>query len=167
MSEQFAHPVVSIIVEHGDFEGHVLLQKRMKSEPDPLSGLHELPQGRLRYGESLLDCASRELKEETGLENLRLRSQMKSSLVLGESLEEIDVLAVVDTGQHSYLGIYVVGTADGVPRASTESSDPSWYSKEQILDLIKLHRVFPLNVPMLLSYYAERGLPREGRKSSA
>jgi 8-oxo-dGTP pyrophosphatase MutT (NUDIX family) len=65
MSEPFAHPVISIIVEHSTLVGHVLLQRRTKAEPAPLARLFELPQGRLRQGESLADCARRELSEET------------------------------------------------------------------------------------------------------
>jgi hypothetical protein len=69
-------------------------------------------------------------------------------------LETIEAVAVVETGHHSYLGICVVGSAEGIPRASAESSDPQWYSKDQILELTAPHSVFPLNVSMLLSYYA-------------
>lgn len=154
MSESFAHPVVSIIVEHGTLAGHVLLQRRTKAEPAPLDELFELPQGRLRLGESLSGCAERELMEETGLGNFRFLRNAVQSKILSETLETLQAVAVIETGQHSYLGICVIGSAEGLPRSSSESSDPRWYSKAQVLDLIASHRIFPLNVPMLLSYYA-------------
>jgi 8-oxo-dGTP pyrophosphatase MutT (NUDIX family) len=154
MSEAFAHPVVSMIIENERLAGYVLLQKRTKPEPEPLSGLFELPQGRLRQAESLADCAKRELQEETGLQNLHLRRRIKRSSVLTETLESVEAIAVVETGQHSYLAICVIGSAEGTPTASAESSDPGWYSRAEVLDFISSHRIFPLNVPMLLAYYA-------------
>jgi hypothetical protein len=63
---------------------------------------------------------------------------------------------VIETGQHSYLGICVIGSAEGIPRGSSESRDPQWYSRDQVLELIGSQSVFPLNVPMLLSYYSSR-----------
>lgn len=153
MSESFAQPVISIIIEHKMLAGRVLLQKRTKGEPKLLRGLLELPQGRLRKGESLVSCARRELSEETGLHNFRLSGKAARSNILGETLETIQTVAVVETGQHSYLGIGVIGSADGTPRGSSESADPRWYSRDQILRLIGSGHIFPLNVPMLLSYY--------------
>lgn len=154
-SESFAHPVISIIVEHSTLAGYVLLQRRTKPEPATLCGLFELPQGRLRQGESLADCAKRELSEETGLENFRLLRGAARSNILAETLETVEAVAVVETGQHSYLAICIVGSADGAPRASAESSEPRWHSRDEVLHLIASHLVFPLNVPMLLSYYAD------------
>ena len=154
--ESFAHPVISIIVEHSSLPGHVLLQRRTKAEPTLLTGLFELPQGRIRRGESLAQCAQRELWEETGLENFCFRRGVARSRILAETLEAMEAIAVVETGQHSYLGICVIGSAEGIPRESAESSDPQWYSRDQILGFIASHKCFPLNVPMLLSYYASR-----------
>ena len=153
MTEKFAHPVISLLIEHNDLSGHVLLQRRLKSQSGLPTGLLELPQGRLRKGESLAECAARELREETGLVNFQLRRNLKKSTILTETLEIVEGIAVVESGRHSYLGISVVGTAEGIPRASQESSDPRWYSKQQVIDLIASHAVFPLNVPMLLAYY--------------
>lgn len=83
MHEKFTFPVVSVIIEHLDLSGRILLQTRTKGEPPRLRDLWEPPQGRLRIGESLLDCAVREREEETGLHGLQLRSCHESWAVLG------------------------------------------------------------------------------------
>lgn len=151
VEEQFADPVVSVIVERKD-SSQILLQRREKSEPILLNGLLELPQGRLRRGESLAACARRELLEETGLSNLRLRASVNRIGLRGESLESILALVSTETGYHSYLAICVVGVADGKPRGSNESGTPTWYSRSSVAELLKKDQVFPLNVPMLYWY---------------
>lgn len=52
---------VGVLVVH---EGRVLLGKRLGSHG---AGTWSAPGGRLEYGETILECAARELKEETGL----------------------------------------------------------------------------------------------------
>jgi 8-oxo-dGTP pyrophosphatase MutT (NUDIX family) len=156
MTEIFAYPVVSIIVEHPTRSDLILLQKRTKDGAKGLRNLFELPQGRLRMGESFVECASRELHEETGLTNFRCEHTVSTSDILGETLEMLNGTVVVETGVHSYLAICVVGKADGAPRSSAESSDPSWYSEAEVLQLIDSQGIFPLNVPMLRGYYSSR-----------
>lgn len=153
MSERFAAPVVSLIVESLDGDRKILLQRRSKIEVPGLEHLFELPQGRMREGELIIDCAIRELHEETGLVNFQSQSRTTTTNVLGEDLQIVTALMVSERGQHSYLAVCLVGTAEGVPRSSSESSDPRWYSREDTLRLIQEGRVFPLNVPMILNYY--------------
>lgn len=154
MIESFAYPVVTMIVEDDASPGRILLQKRTKEEPEPLRCLWELPQGRIRLGESLTDCAARELKEETGLIMNVSKNNIKRSKILRESLESIQTIAIVESGKHSYLAICVVCSAVGTLRSSIESTNPGWFAKDEVLEFIENDSVFPLNVPMLRFYYA-------------
>ena len=153
MTETLAHPVVSIIVEHPKVRGNILLQLRTKAEAPGLENLHELPQGRLRTDESITECAIRELREETGLEGFRVRADLRLCEVRSEQLTSLTAIVVGETGQHAYLAVCLVGTAEGTPRASHESSEPRWFSQPEVLELIARDQVYPLNVPMILAYY--------------
>lgn len=154
MTARLSSPVVSLIVECRDRPGLVLLQRRSKPEGPGLSDLLELPQGRIRGGESFLDCAKRELAEETGLADFVLTTPIACLSIGSERLEFATTATLVsEAGYHSYFAICLVGEASGHPRSSRESKDPGWFSRAQVIALINANAVYPLNVPMLLSYY--------------
>lgn len=154
MSEPSAHPIVSIIVESQDRPGYILLQRRTKTERPGLDNLLELPQGHVHQGESIADCAARELAEETGLAPFELRTPMKRVTIASEQLMFTTAATVVsETGHHSYVAVCLVGSAPGSPRPSDESTDPRWYAREEVVALIESDAIYPLNVPMLSAYY--------------
>ena len=125
-------------------------------EHDELNGLLELPQGRIRKKESILECAERELREETGMKNFKPITKMKKLNYKKESLESAVAAFVSDIGLKSYLAVCLVGTAQGTPQASDESKSPSWYRREEVEKFIDEGKIFPLNVPMLLNYYEHK-----------
>lgn len=149
MSESFSEPVVSVIIERPGPPQEVLLQERSKVEAGQFRGLLELPQGRLRQGETILECAEREVLEETGLVLFSPTTQVQISEINGEVLAHGDFQVVCESGVHSFLAVCIVGTAEGTPRGSEESTNPQWYGRTSILELLRSNRVFPLNVPML------------------
>jgi 8-oxo-dGTP diphosphatase len=150
--ENFSDPVVSIIVQRSNGGPTILLQERSKASAGKFRGLLELPQGRLRCGESMLDCAVRELEEETGLTRF-VPSILTEEISIGsEHLISADVTAVSQSGSQFYLAICLVGTAEGTPRASEEAANPRWYTRSELESLLAEGRIFPLNVPMLRRY---------------
>jgi ADP-ribose pyrophosphatase YjhB (NUDIX family) len=150
--EHLAQPVVSVIVERHHPAREILLQIRAKAEAGPFRGLLELPQGRLRTGESLVAGAGRELEEETGLTAFTPRGVRLES-ARGEAIESLLTLTVRDIGHHDFLAVCLVGTATGRPRATAEAAEPRWYGQEATEELLAESRVFPLNVPMLRWYW--------------
>src|SRR5687767_6847471 len=58
-------------------DGKVLLAKRKGSHGD---GDYSMPGGHLEFGESLIDCAIRETKEETGIEIESIRFVIVSNI---------------------------------------------------------------------------------------
>lgn len=80
---------VGVLVLH---EGLVLLGRRRGSHG---AGTWSAPGGRLEYGEEIVDCAARELKEETGL--------VASSLELGPYTNDV----FPEAGEQ-YLTVFVV-----------------------------------------------------------
>jgi 8-oxo-dGTP pyrophosphatase MutT (NUDIX family) len=166
MSEALTAPVVSLIIERRDKDiVRILLQRRTKRDPGIADEVFELPQGRVRQGETLLECAHRELGEETGMTGFIPTTTTTTRHVNGATLESGSAFVVSEKGARSYLAICLIGTASGQPRSSEESADPQWYSKEEVATLIAQQRVFPLNVPMLLAY-CEMGTARKTRRDN-
>ena len=76
--------------------GQLLLGKRKGSHG---AGEWALAGGHLEYGESIEDCAARELKEETGLEALSLQSVSWTNDVISEDKHYITFFVQVDRFQ--------------------------------------------------------------------
>lgn len=89
---------------------------------EPFKGKWALPGGFVRIGESLDDCAKRELDEETGLKNIYLE-QLAS---FGE--------ADRDPREHIVTVAYValVNLIDHPPEASTDADQAAWFSLQDL-----------------------------------
>ena len=100
---------------------HVLLVKR-KNEPD--AGLWGFPGGHVELGETALDAAERELREETG--------------VIGRPfsyLTNVDVITKDHTGDvqfHFLLAAVLCEYIEGEPVAQDDASDAAWILTEDV-----------------------------------
>lgn len=150
MNTSFADPVVSIIIRNYE-SNMILLQKRRKID-DPFNGYWELPQGRIEKNELMLDTASRELIEETELYDFKFDGLYFQEQNGTEKVQYLNALIVSESGKASYLAVCLIGTAKGEAKSSKESSEPTWFTINDILNIVKMGEVFPLNVPMLKNY---------------
>lgn len=92
-------------------DGRVLLGKRLGSHG---AGTWSAPGGRLEYGEALLDCARRELAEETGLE-------------LGEAhIGPVTNDVFAEVGQHYVTVIVLAPHTRGTPRTLEPDKCEGW-----------------------------------------
>lgn len=156
MDEVFARPFVSVIAidSEGD-QKKILLQRRTKSAAqNKYYGLWELPQGKIRAGETIFEAARREVKEESGLEVLDIDPfhRMTKSTDL-EDIQSFVPLTCVSDKSNQCIGLPLIVVTKGVPQATQEASDHSWMSRDQISSLILGKKVFPLNVPMLEEFF--------------
>lgn len=106
-----SHPRVGIacIVQK---EGKVLLGQRKGAHG---IGTWASPGGHLEFGESVEDCAVRELREETGLRALSLR--------LGSWVENL-----MDNGQKHYITIFVfIDSFEGEPEPLEPHKCEGWH----------------------------------------
>lgn len=105
-------PAVTLVVRRG---GEILLARRAKA---PYRGALSLPGGFLETGETVAECASRELREETGLEaaSFSLIGVETDSTAYGAV-----VLAVMEA---------VGWTGDAV--AGDDASELSWYGLDDV-----------------------------------
>jgi 8-oxo-dGTP pyrophosphatase MutT (NUDIX family) len=154
--EYFSYPVVCMLGELPTPSGakRVLIQKRRKPGTD-YDELWEIPQGRIRRGESFLDAAQRELEEETSmrLASLDLMHGHVTDNILGFAIESFTPFMCVTDPGHDYVGIAVLVSAAGEPVASEESGGHRWAGREEVAHLISSGLVFPLNVPPLKAYF--------------
>ncbi len=156
--EILARPVVSILAldEAGSAE-RVLLQRRTKGNPSArFYGLWELPQGKMRAGETLFGCAARELREEAGIEAVALDSRHSGRNHTGGSwaVESFSPLTCVLDRVSCCVCMAVVVRSRGVPTDTTEASEHRWVDAVTVAGLIQQHQVFHINVPMLEAYFS-------------
>ena len=112
---------VGVVVWHDD---RVLLIKRGKP---PRAGQWSLPGGAQKLGETLAETASREVREETGIE-----------IELGDIIATLDLIDRDDAGlvRHHYTLVDFV--AEGLEtdlRAGDDAADARWFARADINDL--------------------------------
>ena len=102
----------------------VLLAKR-KNAPD--AGLWGFPGGHVDWGETALDAAARELREETGVVATPLRY-----------LTNLDIIVRGDAGaitHHFLLTAVLCRYEKGMPVASDDVSDARWFAVDAVANL--------------------------------
>ena len=119
------HPADSVVLIMHNEEGDKLLLNR---EYRMACGdfVYNFPAGLIDPGEEYMESAARELKEETGLDLIRIEE------VLGESFSAI--------GFSNEKNVCIIGVAEGEfsPSTSTvEEIDAGWFTKAEIRELLK------------------------------
>jgi 8-oxo-dGTP diphosphatase len=118
MQTQYPIPCVGIIVLEDD---KVLLIRRGKQ---PRLGEWSLPGGRQELGETLRQCAVREISEETGI-----------SILLRDLVEVFDMIEVAANGsieRHYTLLDYWAEVAGGKLEAGDDASEARWFALQEI-----------------------------------
>lgn len=180
MEEIFARAVVSIIaLDQAGTADAILMQRRTKgtNPHQKFYGLWELPQGKIRAGESILTVARRELHEETGLHLVALDKQHhygdsnadhenSGDTATGNSvdngsatIESFNPLTCVFDLENQCIGLAVIATTSGHPVDTNEASDHRWLTHAEIAALIANNQVFPLNIPMIDKFFSTRFPP--------
>lgn len=112
---------VGVVCLQGD---DVLLIRRGKP---PREGSWSLPGGRQKLGETVRDCALRELVQETGVE-----------AEIGPLLDVVDSITRDAAGKIQYqytLVDYVAFWRAGTPRAGGDAADARWYSPAALAEI--------------------------------
>lgn len=104
-----------LLVKHGETAHH-------------LTGVYGLPGGRLDPGESLLEGASREFQEETGL------TAEKSSMIKLPVVYEADILRKNGETLSTSWNVFLVKSYSGKLKSSDETV-PEWVEIEKVKDL--------------------------------
>lgn len=124
-NELNAHPADAVVlIMHDEAGERVLLNKEFRMACG--TSVINFPAGLIDPGETFEQSAARELKEETGLDLVRIDD------VIGESFSAV--------GFSNEKNICVVGVAEGefAPSTSTvEEIEARWYTKEEVRKLLK------------------------------
>jgi ADP-ribose pyrophosphatase YjhB (NUDIX family) len=99
----------------------------IKRGKPPRAGSWSLPGGRQKLGETVRDCALRELAEETGVEAL-----------VGALVDVVDSMTRDGEGALQYHYTLVDFRADwiaGQPRAGGDAADARWFTEAQLAEL--------------------------------
>jgi len=107
--------ITAIAVEK---DGRFLLLKRARHDTFP--GLWEFPSGKVEEGESLDECARRELLEEAGLKAWSLK-------YMGKNKRQRDVITIVH--------YFHTKRFFGKPKLSGDHEDFKWASEKEILSM--------------------------------
>lgn len=108
---------IAVLVE----DDRVLLAQRGKS---PDKGLWGFPGGHVEPGETALEAARRELREETGLRATPV-----------DYLTNVDVIRRDAEGRvvvHYLLAAVLCTDPEGTPRADDDARDVAWFGVEQV-----------------------------------
>jgi 8-oxo-dGTP diphosphatase len=122
---EFKVGVKSIII----YNKKSLLIKRVKDEGE----CWEFPGGVMEFGESLHEALRREIKEETGLENIHIKRFLYAMTVKVSPERQI-----VGLGYLSY------ANSDKVTLSPDEHTDFIWADKKQFINLLNKHMLHEL-----------------------
>jgi 8-oxo-dGTP diphosphatase len=105
-------------------EGEILLIRRSKA---PRAGQWSLPGGKVEFGETLLEAAKREVREETGLE-----VEILGLVDIAESIREADVGS---PDGHFVLIDFGARVVSGTAKAGSDAADARWFRYDEIAGL--------------------------------
>lgn len=162
-------PVVSVLIERlHDGEKQLLVQTRWKPERDPVySGTMEIPAGWVDKYENIYDALKREVREETGLDIIKITPDNKTE-IMGEKDDGAFAFETFCCQQQVKGGLPWVGfvflceVEDKEPEPQEEEvRDIRWMPIGELKDLVesKPDEIFTLQLPVLqfyLNYIHER-----------
>lgn len=100
---------VSVAIRDGR---HFLLIQRMN---EPSKGFWALPGGKVEAGETFIDAAKREVREETGL-----------------IVDALDLVSILEIGSHYLLHVFKAAQFEGTAIAMDDAADCGWYCLEDM-----------------------------------
>jgi 8-oxo-dGTP diphosphatase len=128
---RYPHPAVATDIAVFTLRNHALDLLLIRRGAEPFKGLWALPGGFLGEGETLDQCAARELREETGLAHAYLRQFANFSAPSRDPRERVISVA--------YLAL--VPDDGNEPQADTDADEAGWFPVDSLPELAFDHDV--------------------------
>ncbi len=157
-------PVVSAILQKKDKDGlKIFIQTRWKLHIDsPYSGMLEIPAGGIDAYENVYDALKREVKEECGLDVVKIVNDFQSDIeepIIGDKafvFQPFLCQQVLSTRNGlPWMGFVFLCEVEGeIKMQENEAKDPIWVSLKELEEILstKPDEIFPLQLPVLKYY---------------
>lgn len=158
--ESFAIPGAGGIIEKVvDNVTYILVQERYKEDAPSENGLIEIPAGKLRAFENIYDCLRREIKEETGLDVVKIEGEDESQVYESNGYRTINYTPFSSTqnlcGTYPIMvHVFICRASGELMGSSNESKNMRWISLDELRKLMetKEDNFYPMHVSTLKKY---------------
>lgn len=165
MSQEPKAIVSAILIRRRNGEVQVFIQTRWKPAVSPMySGMLEIPAGAIDAYENIYDALRREVKEECGLEIVKIINDYQSSIVEPRLHDRSFVFRpficqeVLETNDGlPWIGFVFLCEVEGEASSDvSETRNPRWMSTAELAEVLKNspEQIFPLQFPAL-KYFIE------------
>ena len=156
-AEKWAIPGAGAIIISGDGLGQkILLQERCKQDAPQETGMLEIPAGKIREFESVYDTVRREVKEETGLDIVKILGENESTVYESGGYRTLHFTPF--SCSQNIQGIYpimvfvfICSARGELMCSSDEAKNFKWVDRQALFRLVNEtpERLYPMHVDTL------------------
>jgi len=158
--ELFAKPSASaIIVKSANSKRYILIQERFKESVPLENGLLEIPGGKIREFENIYDCLRREVKEETGLDVIKIQGENDSTIIDYNGYTVLSYTPFACTqnikGYYPIMNeAFICETSGNLLTCTNEAKNMRWIPLEELSNLLLNHEnsFYPMHIAALKKY---------------
>lgn len=158
-NEQFTIPGVGGIIE-STLNGKpvILIQKRCKDTIEG-TGVFEIPSGKIRAFENVFECLIREIKEETGLDVIKIEGAEESITIEAGEFKVISFVPFLCTqniiGRYPIMEMaFICHAAGELSEETNESQDIQWIELETLRERLEKEpqSFFAMDIAIMKKY---------------
>lgn len=156
--EKFTIPGVGAIIESEiDGEDKILIQQRSKN-PIEGTGVYEIPAGKIREYENIFDCLRREVKEETGLDIIKIFGEEETIEIIKNDYRVINYQPFccsqnTDGVYPIMVHTFICSAKGELLKKSSESKNIRWVNMKELTALLENDDcLYPMHITTLKKY---------------
>lgn len=158
--ELFTKPSASaIIIKNVNSKKYILIQERFKENAPLENGLLEIPGGKIREFENIYDCLRREVKEETGLDVVKIQGENDSTIIEHNGYTVLNYIPFTCTqnikGYYPIMNeAFICETSGNLSTCTNEAKNQKWISLEELSNILLNHEssLYPMHIAALKKY---------------